>query len=241
MNPSSVKEAVSLVSNIDKKISSNGNVVLCPPFIYIGAVRGALSKKSSIKLGAQDCFYEEGGSFTGEIAPSMLKSMDVKYAIIGHSERRARGESNDIVNKKIRALLKKGIKVILCVGEEERDETGLYLKRIEEQVKEGLRGVSKNNFKNIIVAYEPVWAIGSDASKNCDPKDIKEISIFIKKILVDLSSREIGLSVQIIYGGSVDVKNAPEIVSNGGVDGLLAGRASLDAKKFSDIINLLFS
>ncbi|KKQ81679.1 MAG: Triosephosphate isomerase [Parcubacteria group bacterium GW2011_GWF2_38_76] len=243
MNPASLKEAILLVSSIKKgKAADKNEIVLCPPSVYLSDVVKILSSgKHGIKIGAQDCFYEEKGAFTGEVSPIMFKTVGAKYVIIGHSERRALGETNESINKKIKLSFKKGIKVILCVGESERDETGQYFRFIETQIKSALLGINKSYFKDLIIAYEPIWAIGKNAQKSCDPKDIKEMSLFIKKVLAEISSREIGLKATVIYGGSVDVKNATQIVSEGEVDGLLIGRASLDAKKFLGIINSVSS
>lgn len=237
MNPPSVKEAVALASSIKNGVDkSRAEVVICPPSVFLSDVSRAISK-SSLKLGAQDCFCEECGPFTGEISPAMLKSFSVKYVIIGHSERRSLGEDNALINKKAKALLKKGMKVVLCVGESARDAHGDYLRFIEEEIKEGLKNVGKIDLKNLIIAYEPVWAVGKSAC--CGPKDIKEMSLFIKKILADTLSRDIGLKVPIIYGGSVDTKNAGDIIRDGGVDGLLVGRTSLNAEKFVEMLNLI--
>lgn len=242
MSPKSLKEALELTSSIKKGLVLNkNNVVLCPPSIYMSGVAEIISVGSKIKIGAQDCFYEESGAFTGEISSSMLKSIGVKYVIVGHSERRALGETNEEINKKVKILLKNGLKVVFCVGENARDKTGSYLRYIEEEIKSGLSGINKIYFKDLILAYEPLWAIGKDAIRCCEPEEIREMALFIKKVLAGISSRDIGLKIPIIYGGSVDVKNAAEIISKSDIDGLLIGRTSLDVSKFLEMIKKIDS
>ncbi|MDO8493027.1 MAG: triose-phosphate isomerase [bacterium] len=236
MNPVDVKEAEVIAGKIVagsdslKKIS----IVVCPPFQYLERV-GPIAKKKVV-LGAQDCFFGGKGPYTGEVSPEMIKSMGVKYVIIGHSERRALGESDELINKKVGGALSVGLKVILCVGERSRDDSGEFLNFIKSQISQGLDKIKKSRLKNLLVAYEPIWAIGKDALHPATVQDVLEISIFIKKVLVDLFGREEGLKVPIVYGGSVDVNNCREFLTDGQADGLLVGRESLNPENFIKIL-----
>ena len=240
MNPETLKEAIELASSLKKEIAKlkNTRVVIFPPFPFISEIYNKVSQIKNLSVGAQDCFYEEKGSFTGNVSFSMLSSVGVKYVIIGHSEKRAEGETHEAINKKIKILLKNGFKVVLCIGEKERDESGDFLKFVELQMKEDLKSIQGKYFKNLIVAYEPVWAIGKDAKRNCTSHETAEMSLFIKKILVEIGGREAGIKVPILYGGSVDKDNSGEYLKDGGVDGLLIGRASLKSEKFLEIIKI---
>ena len=210
-------------------------IVICPPFIYLEKLK-KLSRK--ISLGAQNAFWAESGAFTGEISPDMLYDLGVRYVILGHSERRALGETNTLVNKKIKASLNASLIPILCVGESVRDENHGYFNLVKVQLEECLAGISKNLSSKIIIAYEPIWAISSTVNRHdATSIDSREMTIFIRKILSDKFGPDAG-RMRIIYGGSVNEKDAPEFLKNGGVDGLLAGRASLDAKKFVEIIKI---
>jgi len=234
MNPSSEKEAVSLAKAINKK-----GIVICPPFVFLSSVSKNLkagSSKLKATLGAQDISPESQGSFTGEISPSMLKNLGVKYAIIGHSERRMLGEINYLINRKIKTALKSGITPIVCVGEPHRDPQMKYLGFMKRQITETFKGLSPKDFKKIIIAYEPVWAIGKSAEREATPEESQEMAIFIKKVLSDHFGRGSVKNLKILYGGSVNEKNAKEFLTCGGVQGLLVGRVSLDQKKFNEII-----
>ncbi len=237
MNPLTSKEAEKLFSGVVKLVSKikKTEIVACPPVLYIEKLKN-LSKK--ISLGAQNTFWEEYGAFTGEISPEMLYGLGVKYVILGHSERRALGEDNSQVNKKIRAALGTGLIPIFCLGEKERDENHEYLNFVKKQIEEGLASISKDFVSKIIIAYEPVWAISSTLNrKNATPDDSREMIVFIRKILSDKFGKS-ALDMRIIYGGSVSSKDALGFLQEGGADGLLVGKNSLDAKKFVEIINI---
>ena len=238
MNPQNSKSAEKIFFDISKKINNKKNeVVICPPYPFL-FIKNKLKDKK-IKLGSQDVFFEKEGSFTGEVSSSMLSDFGVSYTILGHSERRALGEDNTLINKKIKALLKSKIKPILCVGETDRDHNGFYLSLIKSQIEEGLKDVTKNQIKNIIIAYEPIWAIGKDANREATPQEFIEIKIFIKKILSILYGPKIVDSVFVLYGGSVHPSNASSFVKEGDADGLLVGRDSLNPDKFLDIVSIL--
>lgn len=236
MNPSTKKEADSIFKLILKNLNlkTKTEVVICPPFLYLENLR-KLSKK--VSLGGQDAFWEEKGAYTGEVSTEMLYNIGAKYVILGHSERRALGESNEDVNKKIKQSISVGLIPILCVGESVRDENHEYLNFVKTQVEECLAGVSRNLVSKVIIAYEPVWAIGKNATREATPEEFREMSIFIKKILSDKFGAKMIEETRIIYGGSVHPENALGFLQEG-ADGFLAGRDSLDPKKFVEIISI---
>ncbi len=211
-------------------------VILCVPFTSISAAKDALAG-TKIGLGAQNMSWEEKGAFTGEISPDMLLSEGVEYVIIGHSERRAIfKETDDMINKKVVKALEKGLIPILCVGEtlEEREEH--KAKEVtEHQLKEALKGVSVKEMEKIIVAYEPVWAIGT--GKTASPEDANEMAVFIRETLKELYGEETSEEVIIQYGGSVKPGNVEEIMNQSDVDGALVGGASLKVEDFEKIVN----
>jgi triosephosphate isomerase len=243
MNPSSLKEAERLFTSITKSVSGikKTEIVICPPFIYLDRLNSFLKAKSyklKPNLGAQNTFWGDTGAFTGEVSAEMLYGIGAKYVIVGHSERHAFGENNNDINKKIKASLSAGLFPILCVGESVRDKNHNYFNLVKMQLLECLIGISKNSISKIVIAYEPIWAISSTPDrKDATSDDSKEMAIFVRKILSDKFGSEAS-KIRIIYGGSVNEKDAEDFLQNGGVDGLLPGRASLDVKKFSQIIKI---
>jgi len=237
MNPIFAKDAEKLFTNISNNLPvlKKSEVVICPPFLYLEKLNGISSK---INLGAQDAFWGSAGPFTGEISGEMLLNVGVKYVILGHSERRELGESNIFINKKIKGVLSLGLIPILCVGDKERDENHEYFNFVKVQIEECLNGIQKNLLTKIIIAYEPIWALSTTVGrKDATSADSHEMSIFIRKILTD----KFGIKTKmprIIYGGSVNEKNCEDFLVNGGVEGVLPGAASLDPKKFLEIINI---
>lgn len=239
MNPESADQALELftaVSKFGKKYSSN--IVICPPFPYLGIFAG--KKREKIALGAQDVFSETKGAFTGGVSPKMLSSLGVAYVILGHSERRALGETNAEVSKKITFALKENLHPIVCVGEKERDHDGHFFNTIRQQLLETLAGVSKNQISKIIIAYEPLWAISTAGQGAMKPGDIHETVLFIKKILSDRYGKNVSAKVRILYGGSVDGTNANLMIKEGHCDGLLVGRASLSPVAFENILQNIY-
>jgi len=213
-------------------------IVVCPPFTHLEKVKNSLSSK--IKLGAQNCFWENRGAYTGEISPKMLKNLGVEYVIIGHSERRRYlDETDEMINKKILAALKAGLKVVLCVGEDlaiRRRGKKAVENFIEKQLEKDLRGLSKvkSQKSKVIVAYEPVWAISTSKSGHSDtPEDALEMIKYIKKIL---KAKNLKLKAKIIYGGSVDSKNIADFLKYKEIDGALVGGASLKPKEVRKIM-----
>jgi len=230
----SEKLAKDIEAKLDKKVLLNTDVLVCPSFVSLGIVNKTI-KDTGIKLGAQDIYYENDGAFTGEVSASMLKSVGCEFVIAGHSERRKYiHETNKIINRKVRKAIEFELKPILCVGEslEEREDE-IFEGVVEKQIIEGLSEVSKENMKELVIAYEPVWAIGTGL--NATPKQASDMHMFIGKVVSKLYDPETADNLRILYGGSVNGKNAKEILSACGVDGALIGGASLKADEFSEI------
>jgi triosephosphate isomerase len=210
-------------------------VAVAPPFTALFLV-GKELEGSPIQLAAQNLFWEEKGAFTGEIAPPMLKEVGCHYVILGHSERRQFfGETDETVNRKVRATLSQGLKVIFCIGEtlKEREE-GKTFAVIERQVPGGLKDIHKEEMSSIVLAYEPVWAIGT--GKTATPEQAEEVHRFIRKKLAELYSKEIADGVRIQYGGSVTPENIRGLMEQEDIDGALVGGASLKSETFSKIV-----
>ena len=211
-------------------------VLLAPPFTALGAVVEAVGSSGIIVAGQNVC-WEQQGAFTGEISPSMLKDQGAAAAIVGHSERRQIfGETDAMINRRMRGGLEHGLILVLCIGEtlEER-ESGNTLAILEKQVRAGLAEVSPAQMASVVVAYEPVWAIGT--GKTATTGQAQEAHGFIRSLLADLYEKDIGNSVRILYGGSVKPANVDELMAQPDIDGALVGGASLDAESFGRIIN----
>lgn len=238
MNPVSLEEARKIVGGVKRAIknSRKTDVVFCPPFVYLSPIGNLM--KGNLFLGAQNANSETAGPYTGEVGHMQLPQFGVKYVIVGHSERRKMGETDEVINKKVQSVVSLGVTAIVCVGESHRDSNGEYLDFIKQQIQKALKDVPKKSFGNIVIAYEPIWAIG--AKESMSPRDLHEMSIFIKKVLKDTYSI-VGDDVRIIYGGSVDRVNAGVLVKEGNVSGLLVGRQSLDSKDFVEIIKIVDS
>ncbi len=237
MNPDSVDKAKSLLKNTRESVKGlkNIKVIICPPFVYLSDLEKMLKLSSEeIILGAQDMFWEKGGSYTGEISSKMLK--EESYVILGHSERRDLGETDEMVSKKIMAAIKAGLTPILCIGEGVRDIHGEYLHFLRSQIVNSLKKISKSFLAKIIIAYEPVWAVGKKSKEAMKPDDVYEMSIFIKKVLVEIYGQLSNISIPILYGGSVNYKNAQDLIVQGKIQGLLIGRDSLDIRKFKQLL-----
>ena len=233
MNPSALAEVKVLFKKISLASGRLRNVetILCPPFIFLSVLSSV-----GVKLGSQDVFWQNGGRFTGEISPEMLKGLGVSHCIIGHSERRELGESDEVVSKKVNAALREGLRAVMCIGERERDSSGVYFDFLKDQLKKSLAGVPLRFLTDLIIAYEPIWAIGKSFRDSMTPADIREMTIFIRKVLSDIYERKAGSSVPIIYGGSVEPENVAEVLKEGGVDGVLVGHRSLVAEEFIAIL-----
>ena len=211
------------------------DVVLCPPFTGLESAAKALDG-STLKLGAQNMHYEANGAFTGEVSAPMLRALFTTHVILGHSERRTLfGEQDAFINKKVLTALKNQLRPILCVGETLAErEAGTTLKVVQTQLEAGLEGVSKEQAATVIVAYEPVWAIGTGKVATTD--QAQEVHAFIRGLLVKLYGDAIAQKVRILYGGSMKPANAPELLNQKDIDGGLIGGASLEARSFADLI-----
>lgn len=233
-----INSSVTLINEIKKELTSknlNVQVIICPPFISLETAN-VLIKDTTIKLGAQNMYYEPSGAFTGEISPVMLKSVGCEYVILGHSERRTIFlESNQLINKKIQAAVKHSLKPIFCIGEtlEER-EKGITFNVVETQIREGLDGLSEVDLASLIIAYEPVWAIGT--GKNATPEQAEEVHKFIRELIAKIYSKEFADKLIIQYGGSVKPENSKDLMLQPDIDGALVGGACLKADSFIKII-----
>ncbi len=213
------------------------NTIVCPPMPMIGIAGQVLPKRKTLQLGAQDAYYENEGAYTGMSTPALLQSLKASHVILGHSERRALGETNADVNKKIHAVLKTGMTPIVCVGEKTRDDAGNYLQALREQIVETFAHVSREQFSQLMIAYEPVWAIGKNAVRSATPDEAVEMALYIRKVLHDACNVVDHADVTILYGGSVHSGNAQSFISQQQIDGLLVGRASVDAKELPGIFS----
>ncbi|HVO73167.1 MAG TPA: triose-phosphate isomerase [Ignavibacteriaceae bacterium] len=229
------KDLITKLVNGLKNQKYNCDVIICPPFTSLEQA-GSLLKGSSIKLGAQNMHEAENGAYTGEVSASMIKSAGSEYVILGHSERRTIfKEQDELINKKLKAALKSGLKPIFCIGEtlEEREKniTNEVLKR---QVTKGLEGISEQELKNIIIAYEPVWAIGT--GRTATPAQAEDAHNFIRNLIKEKYSNKAADDIIIQYGGSVKPDNSGELLSQPDIDGALVGGACLKADSFIAII-----
>ncbi len=235
-----VLEAYHLVTEIGKCAAGldDRDVILAPPFTAIHKVAEVL-KGSDVEVAAQNVCWEEEGAFTGEISPKMLKSAGATAVIIGHSERRQIfHEDHEIINKRLKGALKFQLMPIFCIGEtlEERESDKTF-EVLEEQLKKGLAGISFEDMEKTVVAYEPVWAIGT--GKTATKEQAQEVHVFIRKLLAEMFEKDIADSVRILYGGSVKPDNVDELMAQPDIDGALVGGAALDAESFCRIINFI--
>jgi len=232
-----VTQAVELAQAVcDQYTRHQVDVVLCAPFTNLYAVYSVI-KDTPIALGAQNLYWEEKGAFTGEVSAEMLKSVGCQFVIVGHSERRQYfGETDETVNRKVVKALAHHLTPIVCVGEllQER-ESGLTEQVVERQVRGAFVGVTKADAAKIVVAYEPVWAIGT--GRVASPEQAQEVHQFIRSILISLYDKELAESIRIQYGGSMKADNAAELLRQPDIDGGLIGGASLQAVSFLGIIN----
>ena len=214
---------------------SKCEIVVCPPFTSLSKAK-SICKKTNVALGGQNFHYEESGAHTGEISAPMLKELGVTYVIVGHSERRKEfGETNQIVNKKIKSAMKNNLKVVFCVGESlTQRNTGKTESVLKTQIEQGLEGLYENELDNVIIAYEPIWAIGT--GKVATEKQIAEVMALIRRIIKENFSAKAANHILIVYGGSVNKQNSKKIFATKGVDGALVGGASLDVAHFVEII-----
>lgn len=241
MNIVSIQERDQYLKSFKKELLEkklvNTEIVLCPPVIHLESFKKVLGKK--VILGGQNCFWEDKGSYTGEISPLMLKNFDCDYVIIGHSERRKYfGENNQSINQKILASLKNGLSPIICVGETKAErQSGETMRVITKQVKEAFAGVASGKLEKIVVAYEPVWSVGSDAIPTSN--EIMEAKVLIQKILSQNFSKGYVEKLRIVYGGSVSAKTVKQACVDSGMEGALIGRESLTPRDFLKIVKII--
>lgn len=237
MNPQTIEKAEALFADIKKSTKKDTavEIVVAAPFVFIAALQRA-SKNSRIKLAAQNVFKEPLGAYTGEISIPMLKSLGATHVILGHSERRALGESNEKIHESILAVLKSGLTAVVCVGEKARDAQGDYFSFVEAQIKSAIASIPNSHLSRLVIAYEPIWAIGT--SKHATAEDVQEMKLFIQKNIADHFGRSAVPKVRILYGGSVNTDNAKELLETGRPDGFLVGGASLKASEFAEIIHI---
>jgi triosephosphate isomerase len=236
MNKTSADAAV-LAREIAVGVGANSgaDVVICPPFTALEGVAAAIDG-SLVKLGAQNMHFEGSGAFTGEISAPMLRALFATHVILGHSERRSLfGETDELVNKKVIAALKNQLKPILCVGESLAErEAGSTLKVVQTQVEGSLEGVGRDQAAGVIIAYEPVWAIGTGKVATAD--QAQEVHSFIRELLTKLFGEPAAQRMRILYGGSMKPSNAAELLAQRDIDGGLIGGASLEARSFLELV-----
>ena len=233
-------DAIHFVEQLSHELAEfdfqKAEVVLCPPFTSLRSVQTTTEDRhSSFGLGAQNMHWEESGAFTGEVSPGMLKSLRVQYVILGHSERRELfGETDETVNRKVKAAFANELVPIMCCGETDPErEAGETESKVERQVRDGLAGVTVEQAAKLVVAYEPIWAIGT--GKTATPEDAQTTIKHIRSVLADLFGEETASLIRILYGGSMKAGNAAALVGQPDIDGGLIGGASLEASDFAQI------
>ncbi|MEA2475886.1 MAG: triosephosphate isomerase [Actinomycetota bacterium] len=234
-------EAMRLVQQLAHELAGHDydacEVVVCPPFTSLRTIQTLIdSDRYSFGLGAQNMHFETSGAFTGEISASMLAALQVDYIILGHSERRELfGETDDNVNKKVRAAFGAGLNPIVCCGEtDEEHERGETQTKVERQVRAALAGIKPDHASTMVIAYEPIWAIGT--GKTATPDDAQSTISYIRKVIEQASGAEVAEAIRIQYGGSVKAGNAKALLGQKDIDGALVGGASLDASEFAAIV-----
>ncbi len=237
LNPGTVAEAKTLFQGIGKKVAKYKaiEVIVAAPFLFIPEL--AKSKQTQIGLGSQDAHFEERGACTGEISPALLAPYKVTHVIVGHSERRALGESDEQVNKKIQTILKRKMTPVVCIGEKTRDEQGSFYNVIENQIRKLAAGLTATQITRVVIAYEPIWAIGTGATATAE--DVKEMQLFVVSVLTKLYDRKVAARIKLLYGGSVKSSNAAELYAQGGMNGFLVGGASLSPEEFGEIARVI--
>ena len=227
-------EGIALVEDVLARLPTDNNthVVFAPSFVYLHKVAKMCANTSKVVAAAQDCSANEKGAFTGEVSAIMIASCNAKYVVLGHSERRANfKESNELLKTKVGQAFRNDLKVIFCCGESlSQRESGVHFDWIKSQISESLFHLSSEEFKNIVVAYEPIWAIGTGVTASTD--QAQEMHAFIRNILVEQYGNEVALSTSILYGGSCKPSNAKELFASQDIDGGLIGGASLNAADF---------
>jgi triosephosphate isomerase len=234
MNPGTFRDAKRLFDASKRAVDAAKSVavIVAPPAIYLRDLATAYKGKK-LSFAVQNAHFESAGAHTGEVSMEQARDAKASYALVGHAERRAAGETNEDTRKKVAAALASRLTPILCVGERQRSSAGEYFNDVRAQLLEGLRDVPANALQKVMIAYEPVWAIGADQPMT--PGDMHEMSIFIRKAIVETAG-QVGMKVKILYGGSIDDSSAAAMMQDGGVQGLLIGRASLEPRVFAPLL-----
>lgn len=227
-----------IVNMVKDEATAHQQVVVCSPFIHLYPIAQLAKGTPQVAVGAQNVYFEEAGAYTGEISASQVKSTGATYVIVGHSERRAYfGEDDYVLSKKVDAVLKHGMIPIFCIGEtQEERESGQYFDVIKTQLVKGAFHLSNEAFRNVVLAYEPVWAIGTGLTAS--PEQAQEVHAFIRNVVAEQYNQDIANDTTILYGGSCNPKNAPELFSQSDIDGGLIGGASLKSRDFVDIVKV---
>jgi len=236
-----ISESVETVEDVKVKLMDCKKddmpvVVFCPVFTALQAVSSVLEQGKGLYLGAQNCYWEESGAYTGEVSVEMLKDINVSYIVIGHSERRQYfSETDEMINKKAKAVLAQGLIPIICCGETlEQREEGITDSFVSGQIKAALSGLSTEDIAKSVIAYEPIWAIGT--GKTCDSVEANRVIKMIRDVVAEVSSQEAADKIRILYGGSVKPSTIEEQMSMSDIDGALVGGASLEAESFAQIV-----
>ena len=240
MNPTKGAEARKIFKQINTVASKlkNTETVVCPPLVYLEALGEQVTSRSCV-LGAQDAFWEHDGPYTGQVSPDMIFNTKARYIMVGHSEMRSFGETDEIVNKKIISILTFPLIPVLCVGEITRSDDGEHIAYIKHQLKRALDGLSNEQIERLVIAYEPVWSIGLKAKRVCTSAECREVVQNIRHVLADrLENTDKARMIPVLYGGSVNDTNAQAFLEDGMVNGLLVGRTSLEPKIFTKILKI---
>ncbi len=242
MAPEKATQAADLAkksSDIAKAYKKNLVAIVCPPAVFLPAV--IKNAKVPLLIGAQGVAADSAVAQTGLTSASMLKDAGAQYCIIGHSEMRARGDNNGVVKEQLTRLIEKKLIPIVCIGEKSRDAQGWYLSEVKEQLETIFNDLAPLQAKKLVIAYEPVWAIGAKAERAATPLECREMTIFIRKFLSDKYGEKHAKATVIVYGGSADELNAKSFIAEGGANGFLVGRVSLDAKRFAALAKVISS
>jgi len=223
---------------VKDEVIGRQQVVICSPFIHLHSIAQLANGAPKVAIGAQNIYFEEAGAYTGEVSALQVKSTGATYVILGHSERRAYFSEDDyVLSKKVDAALKHGLIPIFCIGEtQEERESGQYFDVISEQLKKGVFHLSNEDFKKVVLAYEPVWAIGTGLTAS--PEQAQEVHAFIRNAVAEQYNQDLANDTSILYGGSCNPKNAPDLFSQPDIDGGLIGGASLKSRDFVDIVKV---
>lgn len=234
--PEGKKLASEVIHMVGDEVNNDADVILIPPFIHLTGIHSLIGSSQKIFLGAQNCHQSQGGAYTGEVSATMLVSAGATYVILGHSERREYfGETDELLAEKVKFALENTLTPIFCCGEKlEVREAGNHESLVRSQIEKALFGLSESQMMKVVIAYEPVWAIGT--GKTASAVQAQEMHAFIRKQIADKYSREVADSISILYGGSVKPENATEIFSQPDVDGGLIGGASLKSRDFTNIV-----